>query len=183
MLGICSVQNFPGGILKGPPILFLLSTSLTLHPIYSVLHPCDQCCAPCARLCTPFCSVLHPPTLGHTPAHFVLCPMFGVASQILCAAPHVLVAAPCMPSTAPQTCLYHCRYVDTPGSLLSVGGTGLWDLEAQNMDLPSFIQGLLLQFPPQFSKIGQMGIPSGDRNVEWGQPKGVGSALPTALAS
>lgn len=101
MLGICSAQNFPGGILKGPPILFLLSTSLTLHPIYSVLHhvinvvphvqgsvlPFAQCytlphlathlhtlcCAPCLVL-HPKYSVLHPTYLLLHPVCPVLLP-------------------------------------------------------------------------------------------------------------
>lgn len=168
MLGTCNVLSWRH--LKGPPSLLFPSTSLAHHPIYSVLYPCDQCCSPCARLCTPFCSVLHPSTLGHAPAHFVLCSIFGAASHILSAAPHAPVAAPCMPCTAPQTCLYPCRGVDTPGSLLSFGSTGLWNLGAQNIDPPSFIQGILLQFPPQFTHLLEMGTPNGDRNVEWVTP-------------
>lgn len=163
----------PGGISKGhqpAPSQHIPAPTPSIKFCIRVISAAAHVQGSCTFFfCTPFCSMLHLSTLGHTPAHFVLCSMFGAASHSS-AAPHVSVAAPRMPCTAPQTCLYPCRDVDTPGSLLSFGGTGLWDLGAQNMDPPSFIQRLVPQFPPQFTHLVQMGTPSGDRNVEWGHP-------------
>lgn len=124
----------------------------------------------------PMCKALYSLLLSGTPSHT------WPHTCTLCAVPHIWCCIPntqcctLYASTAPQTCLYHCRYVDTTGSLLSFGGTGLWDLGAQNMDLPSFIQGLLPQLPPQFSNLGKWGHPvvtgmwSGDSLKVWGQP-------------
>ena len=142
--------------------------------------------APMGSMLLPMCKALYPLLLSATPFHTWPHPC------TLCAVPHVWCciphtqcpgAAPRMPSTAPQTCLYPCKGVDSSGSLLSFGDTGLWDLGAQGTDPPSFIQRLLPQFPPQFTHLGQMGTPSGDRNVEWGEGKGVWSFSATALAS
>lgn len=89
---------------------------------------------------------------------------------------HVPVAAPVCLVLLPRPASTPAGVVDTPGSLLSFGiqGYGIW--VPRTWILPASSRDSC-QFPPQFTHLAQIGTPSGYRNVEWGQGKGVGSPL------